>query len=205
MKTLALGGFGTAVVLGLGIATLGLGGISDASPNAFKVTMTSSAGIRLGTVSFVKKQKHTEVVVKLQFPVGSIGFDMFHGMHLHANNDPANGVGCISDPTQQPTTWFVAADGHWKIDGQDHGSHHGDLPSIYVGSDGAASGSFRIAQLDFEQLKAKVLIVHANADNFGNIPVGIAPNQYTPNSDEALILTKNTGNGGARLACGLVD
>ena len=42
----------------------------------------------------------------------------FHGFHIHANDDPANGKGCIADPAQAPSTWFVSADGHLKAAGQ---------------------------------------------------------------------------------------
>jgi Cu/Zn superoxide dismutase len=52
------------------------------------------------------------------------------------------------------------------------------------------------------------VILHAGPDNFGNIPVGTAPNQYTPNSTDpvtgATVLTANTGNAGNRIACGVI-
>lgn len=42
------------------------------------------------------------------------------------------------------------------------------------------------------------VIVHAAADNFGNIPV----DRYDPDPDEA---TLNTGDAGGRVGCGLVE
>jgi superoxide dismutase, Cu-Zn family len=142
--------------------------------------------------------------MKFNFPVGQIAFSAFHGIHIHANSDPANGVGCLADPTKEPATWFVSADGHWKTTGQDHGSHLGDLPSMYVDENGTANGRFQISRLDTAELAGKALIVHAASDNFGNVPTGSVANQYTANSADATTLTKNTGNAGARVACGLL-
>ena len=51
----------------------------------------------------------------------------------------------------------------------------------------------------------KALILHAGRNNFGNVPVGSEPNQYTPNSEAATTLTANTGNSGDRIACGVLE
>ena len=47
-----------------------------------------------------------------------------------------------------------------------------------------------------EEIKGKALIIHAGADNFGNIPTRYAP---APDAD-----TLATGDAGARVACGVV-
>ena len=49
-----------------------------------------------------------------------------------------------------------------------------------------------------------VVILHANPDNFGNVPTGSADNQYTANSEAATTATANTGNAGNRVACGVI-
>ena len=46
------------------------------------------------------------------------------------------------------------------------------------------------------------MIVHAGPDNLGNVPVGSEPNQYNPNSPDAVDRTQATGNAGDRVACG---
>ena len=53
-------------------------------------------------------------------------------------------------------------------------------------------------------LRNRVVILHANPDNFGNVPTGPAANQYTANSQAATTATANTGNAGNRVACGVI-
>ena len=185
-------------------SSLGAGGIAGANDDNARATLRNPAGARVGTVVFVGKRDATEVRVRLTFDPAKIATDAFHGMHVHLNGDPANGEGCIADPAKEPTTWFVSADGHWKAGGQDHSSHTGDLPSIYVTNDGSVDARFLIGRVDRAALTGKAVIVHASADNFGNVPVGTAANQYSANSADATTLTKHTGNAGPRLACGVV-
>ena len=45
-------------------------------------------------------------------PNDNVTANQFHGFHIHANNDPANGQGCVADPAAAKSTWFVSADGH---------------------------------------------------------------------------------------------
>ena len=124
--------------------------------------------------------------------------------HVHANNDPANGVGCVADRSALSSTWFVSADGHLSASGQGHGSHNGDLPSPLVLRDGTARISFTTDRIDPAALRGTAVILHAKPDNFGNVPVGTEPNQYQPNSSAAPDLTARTGNASDRVACGLV-
>ena len=127
---------------------------------------------------------------------------VFHGFHVHANDNPANGIGCVADPLAAPATWFVSADGHLMHAGEVHGGHSGDMPSLHLDSDGTAETTFAIDRIDVGELDGRVVILHAGADNFGNVPVGTMPNQYTANSPDASGLTGRTGNAGDRVACG---
>src|SRR5215470_15520421 len=65
-----------------------------------------------------------------------------HGFHVHANDNPANGDGCIADPTQPPNTFFVSADGHFNPGAVTHGNHAGDMPPLFVSTGGNAASSF---------------------------------------------------------------
>ena len=190
-------------VAALGLLSVGLGGISAADAGT-RATLRDPAGAKVGTVLFAAKRGVTEVRVELKVDTAKVATNAFHGMHIHANGDQTNGDGCVADPAKEAATWFVSADGHWKADGQDHSGHHGDLMSVFVNADGTASARYTISRVDRAALAGKALILHASADNFGNVPVGSAANQYTANSADATTATKNTGNAGARLACGVV-
>jgi Cu/Zn superoxide dismutase len=53
-------------------------------------------------------------------------------------------------------------------------------------------------------LAGAVVIVHALADNYNNVPRGSKPDQYTANSAAAITLTDDTGNAGDRIGCGAI-
>src|SRR4029453_12998993 len=54
------------------------------------------------------------------------------------------------------------------------------------------------------ELVGKVVILHAGPDNFGNVPVGSALDQYTANAADAVTKTQAPGNAGYRFACGVI-
>lgn len=145
----------------------------------------------------------TEVSVTVRMPRRAPAAG-FHGFHVHANNDPANGVGCLADPAQPSSTWFVSADGHLAESGETHGEHMGDLPPLLVTEGGRAYSLSITDRVAVKDLANRAVVLHAGPDNLGNVPVGTAPTQYTPNSPEATSLTARTGNAGDRLACGVV-
>jgi Cu/Zn superoxide dismutase len=53
-------------------------------------------------------------------------------------------------------------------------------------------------------LAGAVVIVHAQADNYNNVPRGSKPEQYTANSSAAVKLSDDTGNAGDRIGCGVI-
>ena len=137
---------------------------------------------RVGTVAFERDRgsHHTEITVRLRH---ADTLEAFHGFHIHANDTSTNGNGCIADPTQPASTWFVSADGHWKHDPTElHGHHAGDLPSVFVNADGTASIRFNVDKLKPAEIIGHAVVLHAGADNFGNVPVGPGAEQYTPGS-----------------------
>jgi superoxide dismutase, Cu-Zn family len=133
-------------------------------------------------------------------PTGS-----FHGLHIHANDDPSNGEGCLADPKQPADTWFVSADGHLRSESQTHGGHDGDLPSLLLDNKGKASLTFGGSRFTIEDLENRAVIVHVGPDNYGNVPVGEEEEQYTPNSSAAIDKSEGTGNAGDRMACGVIS
>ncbi len=191
--------------LGLGLVITRPEPASASRPFATS-TLRSADGTKLGHVWMLNHRgsSTTDVIVKLR-NFSAADASAFHGFHIHANNDPANGDGCVADPAQPAATWFVSADGHWKKDPASiHGKHSGDLPSPYINADGSAEFTFEVDKLTATEVVGKVLIVHMGPDNFANIPVAGGPNDYTPGAT-ALATTQNTGNAGARLGCGVIN
>ncbi len=165
-------------------------------------------GEKVGTIRFEnpKEGDATIVIAEFAFPANSIQPGTFHGMHIHANDSAANGGGCVADPTKASNTWFVAVDGHYRKDASEvHGSHAGDLATVYINRDRTGRVETRLDRFVASELLDRAVIFHADPDNYGNIPKGTAANQYSPNNADATTLTNNTGNAGDRIACGLLD
>lgn len=111
----------------------------------------------------------------------------FHGMHVHA-------VGACDAPS------FASAGGHLKNAGESHSNHKGDLTSLYVKRDGTVSVRFETDRFDLATLRdmdGSAVMIHSSPDNFGNIPP-----RYAPNGPDQT--TRDTGDSGARIACGLI-
>lgn len=163
-------------------------------------TVRLADGRAVGTVRFQRDRDGTRVNVALRMPVDLAGAT-FHGFHVHANSDPANGSGCVADPAAPPSTWFVSADGHLSEPGATHGDHTGDLPVVYVQEGGEARATFVTDRFEPRDVVGRAVIVHALPDNYGNIPAS----GYTPVGPAAVDLTARTGNAGDRIACGVVQ
>ena len=200
-KTLLTIAAGSALVAGLIAANT-----ADAHEPSARATLTTATGTEIGTVEFRTHKGHTEVRVRLEGAPGPT--DAFHGFHIHANDDaslsPGNGVGCVTHATD-PTKAFLSADGHFNPTDPPavHGDHVGDMPVQYVNSDGSVESRFRIDAINPADLDNRVVILHAGADNYNNIPLGELPTQYTDNG-EAAAATAKTGNAGNRAACGVI-
>jgi Cu-Zn family superoxide dismutase len=78
------------------------------------------------------------------------------------------------------------------------------MPSVFVNADGSVETRFEVDRIDPSALNGKVVILHAGADNFGNVPLGTGTTQYTANSADATTATGKTGNAGDRIACGVI-
>lgn len=165
--------------------------------------LRNALGTEVGRVTFAPQGDATLVEVTAALPDVESGI---RGMHIHANDNPDNGEGCIADPMQPASTHFASADGHYTShSGTSHGEHSGDLPALFIMHSGEASLRFVSDRFDSEEVIGRAVILHVGPDNYGNIPVGDAPEQYTPNDPAATDLTARTGNAGARYACGVIE
>ena len=145
--------------------------------------MIGADGSPAGRVTFVETGGRMTVEARLtNLPPG------FHGFHVHAVGRCDRG-----------SPAFMSAGGHMVVGGQDHPVHAGDQPVVLVLADRTAEIRFttdRYRMSDLLTPEGRAVIVHANADNYANIPA-----RYTREPDA---MTKSTGDAGERLACGVV-
>jgi Cu-Zn family superoxide dismutase len=143
-------------------------------------------GNQVGMVSFTELPSGKVMVQAdvMNLPPG------FHGFHVHATG--------VCDPA----TNFNSAGGHFQKPGHmgAHPDHSGDLPSLYVSTDGSGVLMVHTDRFTFEDLFTggqRALIIHADKDNFAHFPerYGITPDETT----------LNTGDAGGRIACGVIE
>ena len=178
------------------------GAAAAAAPET-RATLAAPDRSEVGTITFTPVSGGSEVDVRL-VANKAVKPGSFHGIHVHANGDPANGAGCQADSAAAPATWFTSADGHLNEGSATHTDHKGDLPSVLVHKDGSASLRFTTDRFTPAEVVGKAVIVHVAADNFGNVPTGNLPDQYKANAEAATTKTKATGNAGDRAACGVI-
>jgi superoxide dismutase, Cu-Zn family len=161
-------------------------------------------GQPVGRVQFYAGGHHTVVQVRLTSNA-NVTPEQFHGFHIHTGSDTVTNTSGCQVEAGKPA--FASAGGHLKVDGQVHSQHKGDLQSLLVNADGSARSSFTTDRFVPSELEGRAIILHANADNFGNVPLGTAPDQYSDNdpvNHAAQTKTQNTGNAGDRVACGVI-
>jgi len=126
----------------------------------------------------------------------------FHGLHIH-------GVGkCEADsvaPSGGAPGGFLSAGGHFQAPGHSEHPQSGDLTSLQVRSDGSGllvttTDAFTKAELLAGD--GTTIIIHADDDNFANIPADrYTQVNGTPGPDQT---TLTTGDAGKRIACGVI-
>ena len=181
MKLMRLGflaALGTLCLLALGSTPF-----AQTPPGAAQAELFTGQGVGSGVVSLRTEGTKVRVRAELRnLPPG------FHGFHVHA-------VGSCQAPT------FTSAGGHLNPTGAPHPSHEGDMPVLLVRADGSASINFttdRFRLADLFDADGSAIIVHANPDNYANIPA----DRYDPDPDAA---TLATGDAGGRIACGTLE
>ena len=179
-----------AVAVAVAVSVLGVGASLVAAENSpsdvvvITATLKDAAGKDVAVVELRKSPRSAVkvIVTGKGLPPG------FHGMHVHA-------VGACEAPS------FQSAGGHLKNAGSSHSDHTGDLTSIYVKSDGTVSARFETDRFGLDTLRdmdGSAVMIHAGADNFGNIPP-----RYAPGGPDQT--TRDTGDSGARIACGPIS
>lgn len=79
----------------------------------------------------------------------------FHGFHIH------DGSSCKS----------MSEGGHYNPDNQMHPQHVGDMPPL-LANDGVAFSAFYTNRFYPEDVVGKVVVIHANSDDFTSQPSG---------------------------------
>jgi superoxide dismutase, Cu-Zn family len=128
----------------------------------------------------------------------------FHGVHVHSvGKCEANSV----PPTGGAPGDFLSAGGHYQAPGHTGDPQSGDLTSLEVRKDGAAllvTTTDAFTKDDLLAGNGTAIIIHAGADNFGNIPdryTHVINGTPTPGPDQT---TMSTGDAGKRVACGVI-
>jgi Cu-Zn family superoxide dismutase len=181
----------TAMVLAVGSCALVAAGWRTDGPPAraqsgqATAALYSEAGDPVGTVRFIQEPGGVMVQAEVtNLPPG------FHGFHVHTNG--------VCDPA----TRFTSAGGHLDLE-MGHlpdGGMAGDMTNLYVKADGSGTMSLRVDRFAVPDLLAnggRAVVVHADPDNFRNIPsrYGVTPDQTT----------LDTGDAGTRIACGVIE
>lgn len=158
-----------------------------AAPAAFaNVAVPMNSVDEKGVGASVGQVTITETAYGLVFTPGLAGLPPgVHGFHLHQNPS------CDSAEKDGQVVPAGAAGGHYDPAGTNaHGTpwgegHLGDLPPLYVQSDGSATQPVLAPRLKLSDIKGRTLMIHAGGDNHSDHPAPL-------------------GGGGARVSCGVI-
>jgi superoxide dismutase, Cu-Zn family len=154
-------------------------------------------GTKVATAKFEFNQGYVTITIETT-GTGQLS-PGFHGVHIHSvGKCEANSVA----PTGGEPGDFLSAGGHFMARGE-HAS--GDLTSLEVRKDGGAlleTTTDGFTKGDLLAGAGTAIVIHAGADNFGNIPAD-RYNQVNgaPGPDQT---TMSTGDAGKRVACGVI-
>jgi Cu-Zn family superoxide dismutase len=159
--------------------------------------LNGPTGTKIATAKFEFNQGYVTVTIETT-GTGQLS-PGFHGVHIHSvGKCEANSTA----PTGGAPGDFLSAGGHFMAQGQ-HES--GDLTSLQVRKDGGAlleTTTDGFTKADLLGGAGTSIVIHAGADNFGNIPAD-RYNQVNgaPGPDQT---TMSTGDAGKRVACGVI-
>jgi Cu-Zn family superoxide dismutase len=164
------------------VACLVFAGAAYGAETTVKLSIADAkgAGASVGTVRIVETRYGLVFYPALTgLPPG------LHGFHVHENPS------CAPGERDGAPVAALAAGGHLDPQGtKKHGEpwgdgHLGDLPALYVASDGTATNAVLAPRLKFADVANRSLMVHVGGDNHADHPAPL-------------------GGGGARLACGVI-
>jgi len=159
--------------------------------------LNDPSGAKVATAKFEFNQGYVTITIETT-GTGQLS-PGFHGVHIHSvGKCEAHSVA----PTGGEPGDFLSAGGHFMPNGQ-HGA--GDLSSLQVRKDGGAlleTTTDGFTKADLLGGAGTAIVIHAGADNFGNIPAD-RYNQVngSPGPDQT---TMSTGDAGKRVACGVI-
>ena len=180
----------------------GAAGAENVQPFAQSLTthLRAPDGTQVATAKFDFSNGYATITIATT-GVGQIS-PGFHGVHIHkVGKCEANSVG----PTGGAPGDFLSAGGHFQVPGRSSEPASGDLTSLQVRRDGVgtlvtSTDAFTLDDLMSGEKTA--IIIHAGADNFGNIPAErYNQTNGTPGPDAT---TMSTGDSGKRVACGVI-
>lgn len=165
------------LVLGLFVGTTAFGAETTVT---VRIAEAQGDGAVLGTVRIVETRYGLAFHPALKgLPPG------LHGFHVHENPS------CAPAQRDGAVVAALAAGGHFDPQGtKRHGEpwgdgHLGDLPALYVATDGSANQPVLAPRLKLADVVNRSLMVHAGADNHADHPAPL-------------------GGGGARIGCGVI-
>lgn len=162
-------------------------------------TLVDTDGTEVGTATFTETGSAVRVEVRVESRADAL-VTGFHGLHIHTVGQCEPNSAAPNAP--DTTGAFLSAGGHLGGGGDtSHPEHAGDLPSLLVLDDGTAHLVFdtdRFVLPELDDADGAALMIHGAADNFANIPERYAADG--PDQD-----TRNTGDAGARVACGVIE
>lgn len=168
-----------------------------------RLATTDGTQVATATFQFNKAAGKPYVTVTVQTTGAGQLTPGFHGLHIH-------GVGkCEADsvaPAGGAPGPFLSAGGHFQAPGHSEHPQSGDLTALQVRQDGSALLVTTTDSIDRDDLLAgsgTALIIHADDDNFANIPADrYTQVNGTPGPDQT---TLTTGDAGKRVACGVIS
>ena len=193
--------WGRAAAASIALCLMGVVFVATNTPAAAakhpvaRATLLNKFGENVGEVVFKGPGKYADVVEVKIVASAAPNLGSFHGFHIHTT-----GV-CTPTASGSSGSVFGSAEGHWNPSGATHGAHKGDMPSMLMTAEGETYAKFETDRFNVTELidaagDGSAVVLHANADNFANIPATYG----TTNT-----ATNNTGDAGGRYACGVVQ